>query len=77
MIIERFPELLKLSEDERWQLSCELSGHAFIDEPVTDPAIIAELDRRWQDYLRDPSTARPWSDVRKELQKKYLSRASE
>jgi putative addiction module component (TIGR02574 family) len=77
MIIERFPELMKLSEEEKWQLSCELTGHVFIDEPVTDPEIIAELDRRWQEYLRDPSTARPWSEVRKELQEKYCTRADE
>lgn len=76
MIIERFPELLKLSEEERRQLSAELAGFSFIDEPVTDPEIIAALDRRWQEYLRDPSTARPWSEVRKEAREKYLPRAS-
>ena len=75
MIIERFPELLALSDEEKWQLSCELNGHIFLDEPVTDPEIIAELDRRWQEYLRDPSTARPWSEVREELHKKDFPRA--
>jgi hypothetical protein len=77
MIIERFPELLQLSEEERWQLSCELAGHAFIDEAVADPLIIAKLDQRWREYLRDPNTARPWSQVRKELQERHLSRADE
>ena len=64
MILERFPELLKLSDDERIQLSEELSGTVFLDEPVTDPAIIAELERRMEEYRRDPSLGRPWSEVR-------------
>lgn len=76
MIIERFPELLKLSEEERIRLSDELAGTVFIDpgpaEP--DPALLAELNRRWEDYLRDPSSARPAEQVLAELREKYLTK---
>ena len=75
MIIERFPELEKLTQEERALLCAELGGIIYIDEPVTDPIIIAELARRWEEYLRDPSTAKPWSQVRKEAREKYLTRA--
>ena len=77
MILERFPELLKLSDAERLQLCTELSGTLFVDEPVADPAVVAELDRRMEEYRRDPSTARPWSEIRKELREKYIGRHSE
>ena len=77
MILERFPELLKLSDDERVQLYSELGDTLFIDEPVTDPLIIAELDRRMEEYRRDPSTAKPWAEVREQLRKKYLQNPGE
>ena len=77
MILERFPEIQKLNDEELWQLYSELSDKLFIDEPVTDPEIIAELDRRWEHYLRNPETARPWSVVREELRAKYLRPAGE
>ena len=72
MILERFPEIQQLDEDELWQLYTELSDKLFVDEPVTDPEIIAELDRRWQHYLRHPETARPAEEVLAELRAKYL-----
>lgn len=77
MIIERFPELQKLTQEERALLCAELGGIIYIDEPVTDPDIIAELDRRMDAYRKDPSLGRPWSEVRKELRAKYLKEASE
>ncbi len=77
MIIERFPELQKLTREERTLLCAELGGVIFIDEPVTDPDIIAELDRRMDAYRKDPSLGRPWSEVRKELRAKYLKEPGE
>lgn len=72
MILERFPELLKLSEDERIQLSEELSDTVFLDEPVTDPLIVAELERRMEEYRRDPSLGKPWSEVRARLRETFV-----
>jgi putative addiction module component (TIGR02574 family) len=77
MILERFPEILRLSDDDRLQLYTELGDTLFVDEPVTDPEIIAELNRRMEEYRRNPSTARPWSVVREELRKKYLTKSGE
>ena len=77
MILERFPELLKLSDEERVQLYSELGDTFFIDEAVTDPVIIAELDRRMKEYRRDPSKAKPWAEVREQLRKKYLQKPGE
>jgi len=77
MILERFPELLKLSETERLQLLTELRGTLFSDEVLVDPVIVAELERRMEEYRRDPSIARPWSEVRKELREKYLQKHGE
>lgn len=77
MIIERFPELQKLTQEERALLCAELGGVIYIDEPVTDPDIIAELDRRMDAYRKNPSLGRPWSEVRKELRAKYLKESSE
>ena len=34
--------------------------------PLTDE-LRAELDRRWAEHERDPSSAIPWETVRKEL----------
>jgi putative addiction module component (TIGR02574 family) len=40
------------------------------DEKV-DPELLAELQRRVDDFKRDPSTAIPWEDLRDELMRKY------
>ena len=77
MIIERFPELQKLTEDERIQLCAELGGIIFLDEPVTDPGLIAVFERQMEDYRRDPSLGKPWSEVRKQLRAKYLKNPGE
>ncbi len=77
MILERFPEIEKLSPEERWTLYEELGKTLFEDEPVTDPVIIAELERRMEQYRRDPSTAKPWSEVKEGLKKEFLQHPGE
>ena len=76
MILERFPELLKLSEEERIRLSNELADTVSFDAETgePDPALVAELDRRWEDYLRDPSTAKPAEQLLAELREKYITK---
>ena len=78
MILERFPELLKLSDEDRVRLSDELAETVFVDVGAADPdpALLAELDRRWEEYLRDPSTAKPAAQVLAELRAKYLTKRS-
>jgi predicted anti-sigma-YlaC factor YlaD len=38
------------------------------DIPILDdPDFHAELERRWEEHLKDPSNARKWSDIKAEL----------
>lgn len=41
-----------------------------IDDKV-DPELLAELERRVDNYKRDPSKAIAWEDLREELMRKY------
>jgi len=71
MAPEVMAALLKLPEDERVDLamalwaSLEDSSRAAALELTPDQS--AELDRRLQEHLADPSTAVPWEEVRKKL----------
>ena len=63
MIIDRFPELARLSSDEMKQLALEILDESF-DAEKPDPAIIAILEQRRRQFDADPSTARNWAEVR-------------
>jgi len=71
MAPEVMDALLKLPDDERVDLamalwaSLEDSSRAAAFELTPDQA--AELDRRLQEHLADPTTAVPWEEVRKKL----------
>ncbi len=58
MIVERFPELAKLSVEEKKRLIDELwqevSGSE-TEEP--DPELVRLLEQRWRAYERNPETA--------------------
>jgi putative addiction module component (TIGR02574 family) len=59
----------KLPIPERLQLVEEIWNSIAEDAkvlPLTDDQR-AELDRRWAEHERDPSTAIPWDQVRSEL----------
>jgi putative addiction module component (TIGR02574 family) len=63
----------KLSWDERWELIVELRGTIIPPPPpdgMTAEEFRAELDRRWQAHLADPSKARPVEEVIEELRRK-------
>jgi len=72
-MLDRFPEIRKLPPDELIQLSSEIDELMFVDEPATDldPALRAELDRRMEEYRRDPSTASTWPEVRPRLHERF------
>lgn len=70
MILDRFPEIRKLTPDERSQLMTELS-ELVLDELESDPLFIAELERRHEEYRRDPSTGSSWPEVRRRLREKF------
>jgi putative addiction module component (TIGR02574 family) len=39
--------------------------------PMTEAEFRAELDRRWEEHLADPSKARPVEEVMAEIRRKY------
>ena len=60
-------------------LYCELQDLVIEENGLItpDPEIVAELDRRMAEYREDPSTAKPWSEVRARLQARLRSAFSE
>ena len=67
MIAEKIPELKKLSADEKLILVGELWDELIANPkniPIT-PGQIAELDRRMQEYGRDPSGVTTWEEIKK------------
>lgn len=65
-------EVLRLSLEERLQL-VEAIWDSIAEHPdslpVTD-AQRAELDRRLADHVKDPESARPWTEVRDSLSRR-------
>jgi len=66
MILERLPEVLKLTKAEQAELYSELGDLLARDDAWAElsPEVIAELDRRMEEYRRDPSTGRTWDQVK-------------
>ena len=66
MIIERFPEVQKLSPSEKLQFVSELwndlESHPS-DLPVS-PAVIEELDRRMEHFKNNPNDFTTWEVVK-------------
>jgi putative addiction module component (TIGR02574 family) len=67
--VKHLSELLELPVDQRLQL-VEAIWDSLIEVPeavkITDD-VREELDRRLAAYYEDPSSARPWHEVRDEL----------
>lgn len=64
-----YSEILNLPPAERLQL-LEAIWDSLIELPEAIPVsaeLRDELEQRLQNYYRDPSSARPWSDVREEI----------
>jgi putative addiction module component (TIGR02574 family) len=62
-------EALKLSEDERAELAHELldslDGQPADIDSMTEAEFKAELERRHEEFLRDPSVGIPWDEVKR------------
>ena len=68
MILEKHPELVELTADEKLELIRELySAMEAQGDLEPNPAIVADLHRRREDYLRDPSRVVAWDDVKRKL----------
>ena len=79
MILERFPEIQKLPPNELEQLRAELDDllYGSPDDAERDAAILALLEHRHAEYLKDPSLARPAEEVLARLRTRYLEKAGE
>jgi putative addiction module component (TIGR02574 family) len=66
MILERLPEVLKLTKAEQAALYSELGDLLARDDAWDQfsPDVIAELDRRMDECRLDPSTGRMWEEVK-------------
>ena len=69
MILERIPEIMKLTKAEQAELFSELGDLLAEDEgwDQLSPEIIAELDRSMDEYRRDPAQGRTWEQVKAKI----------
>jgi putative addiction module component (TIGR02574 family) len=71
MILERFPEVAQLPEDEKWQLMAEIEDDLFGKDPATrEPLksqIVRLLEARMQHYREYPETASSWEEVSRRM----------
>jgi putative addiction module component (TIGR02574 family) len=69
MILEQYPELRRLSPAEKLALVTELwddlAAHP-ADVPVP-PEHLAELDRRMEEYRKDPSRVTTWEAIKERI----------
>ena len=65
-------ELFKLPADERAELAMALWESLTDAEREGEMSLTneqrADLDRRWEEHLRDPDSGIPWNDVKRRLQ---------
>lgn len=69
MILEQHPEIQRLSPTEKLALVSELWDDLAAQPenvPVT-PEQIAELDRRMEDYRRDPAKVTTWEAIKQRI----------
>ena len=69
MILERHPELRRLSPADKLALVSELWDDlaAHPENVPIAPELIAELDRRMKTYRKDPSQVTTWEAVKARL----------
>jgi len=71
MVMTPMTDLLQLPQNERLALAIALWDS--LDDPSrdgalpVDPALCAELDRRWANHRDNPEAAVPWDEVRSQL----------
>jgi len=69
LAVKELSQLLVLPPSERLQL-VEAIWDSLVEVPEAvpiDDALRDELDRRLAAYYADPSTARPWAEIKAEL----------
>lgn len=81
MIAERLPQLAAMTREEKWEVLHELKEELYreiagdddphLNDPETRTAIDELLAARRTYYRLHPKTARPWHEVRAELQQRF------
>jgi len=69
MIIEKIPDIKKLTAEEKAALADELLSEAGYSEdglPVSEEHVEI-LNRRWKHYMDHPETASTWEHVKERL----------
>ena len=71
----KYPNLFDLPSDEKWQLAVDLWDDVTDGPPefTLSPEVKAELDRRREEYLSDPSTAVSVDEAFEELLNHHVS----
>ena len=74
MILERFPDIQKLTKEQRVELYCELQDIVVEENELIepDPELLAVLEERYQEYLANPELARPAEEVLARLRAKFI-----
>ena len=71
MILEKIPEIRRLSAEEKLILLTELWDELTVNSHEMTLTSDQEelLDRRWRDYQMDPSQSAPWEDVKARIRR--------
>jgi putative addiction module component (TIGR02574 family) len=69
VIVERLPEVLALSTQEKEILAEELLNQVVLEQDK-DPALVDLLRRRLNDHEADPTGGVPWEELRDRLLKR-------
>ncbi len=71
MAVQPLRDLLDLPPEQRLELAMalwdSLSGEQLEASLPLDPALSAELDRRWELHQQNPEQAIPWGEVQQRL----------
>lgn len=43
------------------------------DNPLEDPIVLAEMERRYENYKADPGSAKTWEEVKESVKKKNVA----
>jgi hypothetical protein len=69
MIVERLPEVLALSTEQKEILAEELLGQVVL-EREKDPVLLESLRKRLEDHTADPQSGVSWEKLRDRLLKR-------
>ncbi len=71
MLIERMPEVQRLSSEEKLRLAAELWGEieGKQSEIGVDESVYALLEKRFAEFEDDPATAVTWQDFKRRVGK--------